>query len=403
MLRPAAVPGGRRCPKVRRHADQGRRGPFAMMDAPADRHQARAEVLLSQGRPRDALGELQAALELAPEAARLHVDLANCLVEMGDLDRADAAIRRALALDPTDAFAHCVHHTVLDERGDAEGAEAAIRQAIALDPESADYHSALSWLLLQREEWEPALAAADAALALDPDDRDALITRVFARARLGRVDEAIADARRQLSNDPTDPASHAMLALTAMAVGDHESAARALREAQRLDPTREWVREFGLVGLGLFGRPLTSAMVAWLLTRPPAAGTGMPSLAAVLAGPFGLLRGFGRAAVRPLTTLALRCTRYGRLTVTREDASAARAFVGRLVVPTLLTIVFTVSGRIVNGALMVASLLFVVTLQGVAHSADPWGRRALVVRAGTAYAAGLALWAAAIAALVVWV
>jgi tetratricopeptide (TPR) repeat protein len=373
------------------------------MDAPEDRHQARAEVLLAQGRPRDALAELHAALALAPEAARLHVDLANCLVELGDLDRADEAIRRAIALDPTDAFAHCVHHTVLDERGDAEGAEAAIRHAIALDPESAEYRSALSWLLLQREEWEPALAAAEVALALDPHDRDALITRVFARVQLGRLDAAIADARRQLSSDPVDAGSHAMLGLTAMAAGDHESAARSLREAQRLDPTREWVREFGLIGLGLSGRPLTSALIAWLLTRPPAGSVGVPSLAAVLAGPFGLLRSFGRVAVRPLTTLVLRATRYGRLTVSREDAAAAGRVVRRLAMITLMTIVLAVTGRVVAGALLVVSALFVVTLDGVAQSADRWGRRALMVRVGAAHAAGLALWAAAIAALVVWV
>jgi tetratricopeptide (TPR) repeat protein len=370
---------------------------------PADRHQARAEVLLAQGRPRDALDELRAALALAPEAAPLHVNLANCLVELGDLDRAEAAIRRALALDPADAFAHCVHHTVLDERGDTEEAAAAIRQAIALDATSAQYHSALSWLLLQREQWEPALAAADAALALDPDDRDALTTRVFARVQLRRLGEAIADARHQLAADPTDAASHAMLGLTAIAAGDHESAARALREAQRLDPTQDWVRGFGLVGLGISGRPLTSATVAWLLARPPTEGLGVPSLATVLAGPFGLLRSFGRVAVRPLTTLALRCTRYGRLTVAREDARVANRFAWRLVWAPPMAALFAAGGNVVGAAILPVATVFILTLEGVAQSADPWCRRALVVRAGAAYAAGLALWAAAVVALVVWV
>jgi tetratricopeptide (TPR) repeat protein len=370
---------------------------------PVDRHQARAEVLLAQGRHRDALDELRAALALAPEAAMLHVELANCLVELGDLDQAAAAIGRALALDPTDAFAHCIHHRVLDDRGDTAGAEAAIRQAILLDPESAQYHSALSWLLLQREEWEPALAAADAALALDPDDRDALITRVFARVQLGRLDEAIADARHQLASDPTDAASHAMLALTAMAAGDHASAARSLQEAQRLDPTQEWVREFGLVGLGLSGRPLRSALIAFLLTRAPAETVGVPSLAAVLAGPFGLLRTFARVATRPITTVVLRCSRYGRLTVTPADAAAARDLGWRLAMLVFATLLGTLTLGVLGGAVFLTLSLFGVTMKCVAEATEPWERRTLVVRVGVAHAVGLALWTVAIAALVVLV
>jgi tetratricopeptide (TPR) repeat protein len=369
---------------------------------PADRHRARAEVLLAQGRPQDALAELDAALGFAPGAAPLHVDRANCLVELDDLDEAEAAIRRALALDPTDAFAHCVLHSVLDDRGDAAGAEAAIRQAITLDPTSAQYHSALSWLLLQQEAWEPALAAAGAALALDPDDRDALITQVFARVQLGRLDEAVAAARRQLAADPTDAASHAMLAVTAMAAGDHESAARSLQEAQRLDPTREWVREFGLVGLGLSGRPLTSALIAWLLTQPRRDPVWVPSLGTALAGPFGLLRTFARLARRPLTTLVLRRTRYGRLTVTPEDAAAARDFAWGLVVTAFVTVAGIVSGGVLLGATILTIFVFAMTLGFVAKAADPWERRTLVLRAGATHAAFLVLWIAGIRGLIVW-
>jgi tetratricopeptide (TPR) repeat protein len=369
---------------------------------PADRHQARAEVLMAQGRPTDALAELDAALGFAPGAAPLHADRANCLVELGDLDEAEATVRRALALDPADAFAHCVLHTVLDDRGDAAGAEAAIRQAIALDPESAQYHSALSWLLLQQEAWEPALAAAGAALALDPDDRDALITQAFARVQLGRLDEAIAAARHQLAADPTDAAAHAMLAVTAMAIGDHDAAARSLQEAQRLDPSKEWVREFGLIGLGLSGRPLRSALIAWLVTRPPAGPVQTPSVWAVLAGPFGLLRTFGRLATRPLATLVLRGSRYGRLTVPPEDAAAAGGFARGLGSVALSTFVGAVVLGVLGGATALVLAILALTLMLVAQAAEPRERVALVVRVGAAHAAGLALWAAAIAALVVW-
>jgi tetratricopeptide (TPR) repeat protein len=365
------------------------------VQATAERYYERAEVLLAQGRLQDAEQELRAGLALEPEGPELLVGLANCLVEQGELDEAETVIGEALRVAPDDAFAHGILHDLLERRGDYDGAEDAIRHAIALDPDDPQYHSAYSLLLLELERWEPALAAADAALARDPDDREALISRVFAQVSLGRADEALEDARRQLANDPADAGAHAMMGVASMATGDHRGAFENLSEAQRIDPTKDWVGDFGLVGLALTGRPLYSALIASLLAGRRRGGVRRaPGPGAVLLGPVALLATSSRVLPGPLSTIVLRCSRYGRLAVSREDAVATTGVGGLLVLTAMASVVAAVAGRLVAAIGVLWLGLLGLTVAGVALGADPWGRRALVARVAAVHAAGLALWAA---------
>ena len=246
-------------------------------------------------------------------------------------------------------------------------------------------------LLLGEERWDEALAAAAEALERDPEDREAIIARIFALVTLDRTGEAVDDARRRLADDPTDAGAHAMLGLTSMASGDHEAALDSFREARRIDPTKDWLGEFGLIALGLTGRPLYSVVIAQLLSLPRWSGNP-PSRGVMLLGPIGLLVTLGRVSVGPLSTLALRCSRYGRLAVTSEDAAATNWFAGLLLAAAVGAVVGAiVGGPAVAGALLLVALLGVVVV-GVAFGHDPWGRRAAVCRVAAGFTAGLALW-----------
>lgn len=363
-------------------------------------HYKRAAVLIDECRMQDAAREMRAGLAIEPEHPDLLIGLATCLLGLEELDEAEVAISAALALAPGDPCAHHAHFVLLQERGDHEGAERAILQAIELDPEEPQYHALHSWLLLEQERWDEALAAADAALALDPFDENAPVGRALALVSLGRAEEAMEDARRKLAASPDDPTAHALAGLTSMAMGDHEAAFASLQEAQQIDPTKDWLRDFGLIGLGLAGRPLYAALIAWLLGLPRGTGlTPEPGLRTVLLGPLALLGALGRVAVRPLTTAVLRGSRYGRLAVTREDTSAARAFGGVLGFVLLDTLVAFLSSGVIAASVVLVLGLFILAVTGVALDADPWGRRRLVTRVAVAHAAGLALWAGVIAGI----
>jgi len=372
------------------------------MNETADRYYERAGVLMEQGRLLDAAGELRAGLALEPEHPSLLIALATCLVGLDELDEAEAVISAALRLAPGDPSVHHVHFVLLQERGDHDGAERAIHHAIELDPDEPEYRSLHSWLLLEQEQWDAALAEADAALALDPFDEDAPIGRVLALVSLGRAEEATADARRKLADNPDDASAHALAGLASMATGDHDAAFARLKEAQRLDPTKDWLRDFGLIGLGLSGRPLYAALIAQLIELPRARGmTPEPGLRTVLLGPLALLGTLGRVAVRPLTTAVLRGSRYGRLAVSHEDAVAARVFGVVLLFALLDTLVAARASGVIAAAVVLVLGLYVLAVTGVALDADPWGRRRLVTRVAVAHAAGLALWAGVVAGMLV--
>jgi len=359
----------------------------------ADRYYERAGVLIDQGRLQDAADELRAGLTVAPESPALLIELANCLVGLDALDEAEDVVAAAIRVAPAEPAAMQVYYQLLEQRGDYDGAEQAIRQAIELDPEEAAYHSSYSWLLLEQERWDAALAEADAALALDPEDDDAPIGRVFALVSLDRAEDAMADARRKLAAAPDDAGAHAVLGLTCMAVGDHEAAFDRLRDAQRLDPTKDWLRDFGLIGLGISGRPLYAALIAVLIERRRAGKpTPEPGLRTVLLGPLSLLATLGRVSVRPLTTAVLRWSRYGRLAVTRSDTAAARVFGAVLLAVLLNLLLATLAWGLAGFAVILVLGLYALAVTGVALDADRWGRRHLLARVATAHAAGLALW-----------
>ncbi len=372
------------------------------MNETADRYHERAGVLMDQGRLQDAAGELRAGLALEPEHPSLLIGLATCLIGLDELDEAEAVISSALRLAPDDPTAHQVHFVLLQERGDTEGAERAILRAIELDPDEPEYRSLQSWLLLEQERWDAALAAADAALALDPFNEDAPIGRVLALVSLGRAEEALADARRKLATSPDDASAHALAALAMMATGDDDAAFARMQEAQRLDPTKDWLRDFGLIGLGLSGRPLYAALIARLIDLPRTRGaTPEPGLPTVLLGPLALLGTLGPVAVRPLTTAVLHTSRYGRLAVTPADTMAARVFRGVLFFVLLDTLLAALAGGVIAAVVVLVLGLYVLAVIGVALDADPWGRRRLVTRVAAAHAAGLALWAAVVVGLLV--
>jgi len=372
------------------------------MDSTAKLHYKRAAVLIDEGRMQDAAREMRAGLAIEPEEPDLLIGLATCLLGLEELDEAEVVISAALALAPGDPCAHHAHFVLLQDRGDHEGAERAILQAIELDPDEPQYHALHSWLLLEQERWDEALDAADAALALDPFDENAPVGRALALVSLGRAEEAMEDARRKLAAGPDDPTAHALAGLTSMATGDHEAAYACLREAQQLDPTKDWLRDFGLIGLGLAGRPLYAALIAWLLGLPRGTGlTPEPGRRTGLLGPVALLGTLGRVAVRPFTTAVLRASRYGRLAVTPADASAARVFGGVLAFVLLDTLVAVLAGGAIAAAVVLVLGLYVLAVTGVALDADPWGRRRLVTRVAVAHAAGLALWAVVMAAVLV--
>ena len=70
------------------------------------------------------------AIELDPSYAALHNNLADCLMNRGDLGGAETSVRIAIEIDPNEAIAHFTLGEILEKKNDIPGAIDAIKEYI---------------------------------------------------------------------------------------------------------------------------------------------------------------------------------------------------------------------------------------------------------------------------------
>ena len=120
-------------------------------------------------------------------------------------------------------------------------AATAAGKALLLDPGNAMAHRARALLYLIRDRaWREAEGEYRQAQRLAPNDaaNDIEYSRVL--ATLGRIDEAVAAARRALMTDVLNAEAHFNLALFLIATGQFDDAERAARRALELQPTSDF-------------------------------------------------------------------------------------------------------------------------------------------------------------------
>jgi tetratricopeptide (TPR) repeat protein len=126
---------------------------------------------------------------------------ARMLAARGDRRGAEAAIRAGLGL-PADDEPTWLARGLARLDSDPEGALDDFEAALRLNPRSVPaLQNAAHVLALRPEGYEPALARLDRAVELAPGNVGARVGRGILRARLGRRDEALADAREALRRD----------------------------------------------------------------------------------------------------------------------------------------------------------------------------------------------------------
>src|SRR6184192_1973004 len=103
----------------------------------------RAESLISQRRPLEALRALETVLAEAPDAKSVHLLAGRAYFSSAQLRRAERSFLRVLELDPTDHYARYALGRTLQRQGRFTEAQTQLRMAAALNP-SPEYHDALS-------------------------------------------------------------------------------------------------------------------------------------------------------------------------------------------------------------------------------------------------------------------
>lgn len=156
--------------------------------------------LLAEAEPEAAIAHYLRAIEANPRFAAAHDNLAGTLARLGRAAEAEQHCREALAIDRNYAPAHIHLGSLLTER-DPKAALCHLETAIRLQPESAEAHNNLANLLTASQP-RAAIGHYQTALQLQPDYADAHYNLANLLIAQNRLSPAVAHLREALRIRP---------------------------------------------------------------------------------------------------------------------------------------------------------------------------------------------------------
>ena len=191
-------------------------------------------ALLMQGK--EALPALQKTVQLLPNDAEAHSNLAGALRDAGQLEDAAASCRRAIQIRPDYAEAHNNLANVLKDLGQFDEAVASYRRALALKPAFAAVHNNLGVALQALNKFDEAIASYRRTLAINPDFVEAHNNLGGILSELGQLDEAVLSYRHALAIKPDYAEAHSNLANILKDLGQFDQAVISNRRALHIEP-----------------------------------------------------------------------------------------------------------------------------------------------------------------------
>jgi len=190
-------------------------------------HWAAGVLADKEAKPQQAREHFEKALALDPTLAPAQLALAILDLESGLAKDARPHLETILERDPDDGLAHYYLSRALLLLGDESAAlEHAWRAA--RDPRSDAIGLGVAGeLYIRRRQWPEAIAAFERAVAANGQDLRNRNLLTIALAESGRIDDACAQARQALREDPLD--AHAALTLPFLQAGDTSAITERLR------------------------------------------------------------------------------------------------------------------------------------------------------------------------------
>src|SRR5262249_50097430 len=173
------------------------------------------------------LSAARKALELDPELAEAHVQLADGYQREWRWSDSEAEYKRALQLRPNDAEAHFGLARWLLAQGRTEEAMEWSKRARELDPIAVS-GTQLAWILFSARRYDEAIRELRATLAVNPDDALALWFLGFSFLGEGKPEDAIPPLERAVSISHGSPGVIGVLARAYGHAGRHSEALRLI-------------------------------------------------------------------------------------------------------------------------------------------------------------------------------
>ena len=218
------------------------------------------QVLAQQGKIDEALGEFRKAIALRPTYWGHYSAMGFSLWQANRIEDAAAAFRKVTELQPDNYLGFQQLGTVTQLLGDSESALRYYARAIQLRPNAPAY-SNVGALHHARGEYAAAVESYRRAIELRPNSHvthrnlgDALLRMGQAARARDAYRQAVALAEAELSVNPTDARTIAVLAVYLEKSGDDAAAIERMRQALDLAPDDATVLRWAAVVHSLAGR-----------------------------------------------------------------------------------------------------------------------------------------------------
>jgi len=194
----------------------------------------------------DAISYFEQAIAKQPDFAAAHSRMSLCYIQflfVGPLaprefmPKAEAAARTALKLDEGLEEAHAVLGSILYKyHWNWSAAETEFRRALLLNPNSPNGHRMFAAFLARLGRSQEALAEAQRARELDPLSLQVRLELARSFRVSGDYERAIEESRKALAMDPNRPRAHFYLGVTFVEKGDLNEGVAELEAAVKLSP-----------------------------------------------------------------------------------------------------------------------------------------------------------------------
>ena len=200
----------------------------------SDEHNARGIELADRGWLDEAVSEFKKAINLDPQSAHAHDNLATVLAEKGNLLDALFEYVEALRSDPESPTAHHYLASFLAGQGH-ELAVTEYKKAIELEYDFPDAHLNLAMALADRGQLGDAVAELEIAHRLAPDDEMIHHELACCLIDLERYPEAIGHLKKIIKRHPEHVEAYVDLGIAYTAQGFYAEAEGAFNAALEID------------------------------------------------------------------------------------------------------------------------------------------------------------------------
>lgn len=198
-------------------------------------HNNLALALVELGQLDEAAGHFKTSLEFEPKA-EIYSDLGFIMAQLGKSEAARADYQKALELDPNCASAHFNLAVTFVQAGKFGEAESHYRQALPGRP-TAETHNGLGYVLARQGRTDEAVAEFRKAIDVDAKFTPAYNNLADALAKQGKLEEAEHYYKRSLAEKPSAAVYNA-LGVVLRRLGKMDEAADQFGKAKALDSVR---------------------------------------------------------------------------------------------------------------------------------------------------------------------